>query len=100
MERASRKAVVNLAESLGLSFSKAKGWFFVFKDLSTAGKARAKIVFKSKVLRRILAFLQELKKGKEAKARAVFIKENLQKRNFALSKGQKVESHFQPSFCF
>ena len=58
------------------------------------------MLFKSKILRNIRGFLLELKKQKEHKARMAFIKENLEKRNIALNKGQNVESHFQPSFCF
>lgn len=99
-KRVSRKMVTDLAESLKLNFIHSKGYFYVFRDLSTAGKNKAKVLFRSKLLKNILAFLLELKKDKEAKARVVFIKENLQKRNIALSKGQSIEMPLQPSFCF
>ena len=100
-KRASRKAVTNLAESLGLNFyhTHDKG-FFIYKDLSTTSQTRCKILFKSKILRNIRGFLLELKKQREHKARMAFVKENLEKRKFALSKGQSdLESHLQPSFC-
>lgn len=100
-KRASRKAVTSLAESLGLNFYHSqKSGFFIYKDLSTTSAVRGKVVFKSRVLRNIRGFLLELKKQKEHKARMAFIKENLESRNIALNKGQNVESHFQPSFCF
>ena len=100
-KRVSRKAVGILAESLGLGFYHTqKQGFFIYKDLSTTSQTRCKVLFKSKVLRNIWGFLLELQKQKEYKARMAFIKEILEKRNFALSKGQNVESHFQPSFCF
>ena len=100
-KRASRKAVEILADSLGLGFYHTqKQGFFIYKDLSTTSKTRCKVLFNSKILRNIRGFLLELKKQKEHKARMAFIKENLEKRNIALNKGQNVESHFQPSFCF
>ncbi|WP_273212132.1 hypothetical protein [Helicobacter rodentium] len=100
-KRASRKAVTILAESLGLGFYHTqKQGFFIYKDLSTTSQTRCKVLFKSKILRNIRGFLLELKKQKEHKARMAFIKENLERRNIALNKGQNAQSHFQPSFCF
>lgn len=100
-KRASRKAVEILAESLGLGFYHTqKQGFFIYKDLSTTSQTRCKVLFKSKILRNIRGFLLELKKQKEHKERMAFIKENLERRNIALNKGQNAESHFQPSFCF
>ena len=92
-KRASRKAVTILADSLGLGF-------FIYKDLSTTSAVRGKVVFKSRVLRNIRGFLLELKAQREHKARMAFIKEGLEKRSIALSKGQDMKSYFQPSFCF
>ena len=100
-KRASRKAVTILADSLGLGFYHTqKQGFFIYKDLSTTSAVRGKVVFKSRVLRNIRGFLLELKAQRAHKARMAFIKEGLEKRSIALSKGQDMKSYFQPSFCF